>query len=323
MKLNCKFNIFKFPKGDEFYQCKVLKIDQEIHQLEELEFIGQHLPEKSNSDVTFVEFCDTNCPKVPQGLTKIFPNLKALGFYNSKLKELNKADLAEYKSLVKFISNRNLIDFLSGDLFEGFKDLKHIDFYDNKLGIIEPNLLDSFDDLDYVSFIGNPQYATSFDKSAHYLQYTTLNDVKNHLFERFFHLKFEIFSDFVKKYPEPEQILKFYGQKASNYYTRMSTLETKYRLYDELRPQEIEEFEEVDKKLREKCVNLEDSNLELSEKLEALEHSKLKMDEKIKQLKIELQNEKQEKVKLNKNLQKQIDSLAQQIQSALLVNFEK
>jgi len=320
MKLTCKFEIFIFPKDGEFYQCKIIKNDQEIPQNEEFEFIGQHLPGKSDSDVTFVEFCDSNCPKVPQGLTKTFPNLKGLGIYNSKLEELSKDDLVEYKNIEKFICNKNPVDFLPGDLFEGFEKLKHINFYDNKFGIIEPNLLDSFDDLDYVTFIGNPQYGTSYDKNAYYLKSTTFNDVKNHLFEKFFHLKFENFNKFIKKYPDPDKILKFYGQKASNYCTSIGAFDQKYKIYDDLRPKEVEEIKNAESKLIGKCEELENSNLKLEEKLNNLKESKSELEEQIEKLKVELKNEKQETSKLKKNLQKQIDKLAEKLQSVMLVN---
>ncbi|KAL7013149.1 hypothetical protein ACKWTF_015220 [Chironomus riparius] len=85
---------------EKVFTCIV--VDQIIPEDQELKFIGQHKDGKSNDDVIFVKFNSCTVTKVPQGLTKIFPNMIVLMITNSKLKNISKDDLIEYKNLKAF-----------------------------------------------------------------------------------------------------------------------------------------------------------------------------------------------------------------------------
>jgi len=89
--------------------------------------------------VTYVQFMNCSMTRIPKGLTRIFPSMKVLDIYDSKLKIIEKDDLNEYKHLERFHSEKNEHKFLPGDLFEGFKNLLWISFYGSHLNVVESN----------------------------------------------------------------------------------------------------------------------------------------------------------------------------------------
>ena len=52
-------------------------------------------------DVTTVWFNNCTITKIPKGLTKLYPMLESLVIHNSKITEIAKNDLIEYKNLKK------------------------------------------------------------------------------------------------------------------------------------------------------------------------------------------------------------------------------
>lgn len=177
---------FKTPLkfvDDKVLTCKI--VDQIIPENMELNFIGQHEDGKTNMDVISIKFINCTVTKIPQALTKSFPNLKILWITNSMLKEICKADLVEYKNFEDFCFDNNEIEVLPGDLFEDFKNLKYIKFYDNKLTSIEPNILDGLDMLKLVDFRGNQNYGKIYSSCAVDFYKTTLEDIKCELFEKY------------------------------------------------------------------------------------------------------------------------------------------
>jgi len=132
----------------------------------------------SNSCVTKIIFANCDMIKIPQGLKKSFINLSKMELRNTTLKALTKHDLIEYKYLNEFHSKNNKIEFLPGDLFEGFQYLQRISFVDNNLKFIEPTILDGLNTLKYVDFGLN--YRTNPN-----IVLTDPNLVKNLLNEKF------------------------------------------------------------------------------------------------------------------------------------------
>lgn len=118
----------------------------------------RHQDGRSNLDIDHVNIYKCKMSKIPQGLTRVFPNLRYLTIIDSGIQEISKSDLAEYKEcrIINFASNK--IRYLPGDLFEGFTSLRKISFLYNKLTVVEPNILDGLDKLTYVNFEGNPNY---------------------------------------------------------------------------------------------------------------------------------------------------------------------
>jgi len=191
MEIQCSFKTAKFF-DKHIYNCLIK--NQQIPKDQELKFIGQHERGKTNNDVLSVQFNNCTVTKIPQGITKIFPNLKILQIWSSKLINICKNDLVEYKNLETFSFENNEIEFLPGDLFEGFKNLKYICFYNNKLNFIEPNILDGLEKLKYVYFSDIPNYEKCYSVYSKYDSNATLDEVKLELFEKY-PKKYEFFKD--------------------------------------------------------------------------------------------------------------------------------
>lgn len=186
MVIQCTFDSGSFHNGKFYYKCLISK-SSIPENIEQVRFSGHHSDKKSHDDVTFVYFDDCFISRVPQGLTNLFPNLKILWINSSRLSEIWKEDLVEYRSIKEFGCTYNFIEFLPGNLFEGFKNLTQISFCGNKLEIIEPHILNGLDKLKVVNFSGNPNFDKFFSNISGYNlnANATLQEVKNQIFENF------------------------------------------------------------------------------------------------------------------------------------------
>ena len=101
MDIHCTYHDHNYHTEESFYRCVISK--QSIPEGKVFKFNGHHQDEKTNDDVTYVEFRYCTVTQVPQGLTKIFPNLKFLEIFESHLHTITKADMAEYENLENFI----------------------------------------------------------------------------------------------------------------------------------------------------------------------------------------------------------------------------
>lgn len=232
-----------FNTGEKYYKCSIY--DRTILSCDDFTFSGFHLPERTHQDVTYVEFGEP-CSKIPPGLTKVFPNMKILGICNAGLKTISKEDLAEYKNLERFICESCKVEFLSRNLFEGFENLKHIKFIRNKLTIIEPNILDGLDKLEYVNFRSNPNYSKFYSANPIYVSDSTLEQIKNHLFEKFFTLDKKIIRNYVDNYPDKIEILRIFREKSNEVNTNLRMHELTYDFYDQNRLKDVTEHEKCE-----------------------------------------------------------------------------
>jgi len=131
----------------------------------------------SNEDVKEVKFFKCELSRLPQGLTKIFPNMKNLVISDSSLKTVTKDDLAEYSKLKKICFNKTKIEFLPGNLFEDFKHLEEIRFSENPIKIIDPTILEGLKKLQAVDF-RNEIYHSYYERTYNG---TGLRNVKEEL----------------------------------------------------------------------------------------------------------------------------------------------
>ncbi|XP_070494599.1 uncharacterized protein [Chironomus tepperi] len=183
-ELNCEFKYDPYPDGKIIYTCFIR--NQHIRENMELNIIGKHQPSHSNNSVIDVIFVNCGIKKIPQGLTKIFPNMQDLSVWHSNLKEVTKNDLKEYKNLLRFGFCDDKIETLYGDLFEGFEDVQELAFTNNKnLKFIEPNILDGLENLKMVNFTGNSKYFKHFSNISGDLGNATLAEVKAELYAKF------------------------------------------------------------------------------------------------------------------------------------------
>ncbi|KAL7023514.1 hypothetical protein ACKWTF_012649 [Chironomus riparius] len=189
MKIPCIFRDNAFLDNKEVYVCEF--VEQNIP--DNLKIIPDGLHQysrrgnlKNNIDVTGVIFNKCNLTKVPQGLPRIFPNMKIFSIWNSSLKNVSRNDLAEYKNIEKIGFCSNEIEYLPGNLFEEFYNLEEVSFSGNKLTIIEPSILNGLTKLKVASFENNPAFTKCFIDSPRNKSNATLQEVKDELFVRFY-----------------------------------------------------------------------------------------------------------------------------------------
>ncbi|KAL7013207.1 hypothetical protein ACKWTF_015262 [Chironomus riparius] len=231
MELFCEFTDFTFTHGEKSYGCWIR--NQDILADQVIQIATNHEDQKSNNDVRHVKFDNCIVTKVPQGLRKIFPNLKILDIYDSRLKTISKDDLIEYKNIEKFLCERNDLEFLPGDLFEDFKNLNWIDFYGNQLKVIEPNILDSLEVVKHAIFGGNPNYDKCYSIYPIYNPNATLEKVKYQIFEKFFSSDPQKIQEFMNKFDNPSKMLKIYDAKAKTVVAKSNILDLKFSMLEE------------------------------------------------------------------------------------------
>lgn len=141
-----------------------------------------HPPNKSNADVKYLKIANCGIKKIPQRLSIIFPNLEILEIYNSNLEKIFKVDLEEYKNLKEFYCDQNSLEYLSGNLFEGFNNLERFSFAGNDIKVIEPTILDDLKKLNFVYFNNNDNYNCCFSSDDNS---ETLDEFKDKLYKIF------------------------------------------------------------------------------------------------------------------------------------------
>ncbi|CAG9811160.1 unnamed protein product [Chironomus riparius] len=188
MNIQCHFDT------GSAYRCVVF--DKEIPENGEFNLIGTHYNGRTHDEVKEILFNNCQITKIPQGLTKTFPNLNIINIYHSNLKNLVKADLEEYKNIKKFTVFDDLIDIVPGDLFENCKKLEKIVMNFKSLTVVEPDILDRLDKLKYVdmSEYGFYDSATSNPSAS-----TNLDQIKTNLFDRFFKHDEVFIKNFVRR----------------------------------------------------------------------------------------------------------------------------
>jgi len=204
MDVPCIFtNLIYTPINKIFYTCEFLNQDFSESKI----ISGQHKKSRTDQDVQCVSFENCTVPKLPQGITKIFPNLKAIWIEHSKLEQISKDDLAEYKNLEMFVCIDNKVKYLAGNVFEDFNNLEIISFYENNLKVVEPNILDGLNKLNYVNFWLNINYNALYSSTGA-TEYSKIMDLKDELFRKFISSESPEIKNFVKRLQLRVQQLK-------------------------------------------------------------------------------------------------------------------
>ncbi|KAL7013124.1 hypothetical protein ACKWTF_015206 [Chironomus riparius] len=209
MELPCTYRHCSFI-DKSVYTCEFFKQDipkngqimpKGLHQF------NQQGNKLNNKNVFAVIFIECNITKVPRGLKKLFPRMKILSILSSTLKVVTKADLIEYKNIERIGFCDNQIEYLPGNLFEGFTNLEEVSFNGNKLKLIEPNILDGLQYLKTVNFNDNPGYKKCFSSIKGFESNATLDEVKDELFLKFYR-DFMKINDFLKIEDENQDLKK-------------------------------------------------------------------------------------------------------------------
>jgi Leucine-rich repeat (LRR) protein len=178
-KVLCSFNTNQWCLRSPNYVCAIRKV-RLLHDIE-FDFVGLHQRGKSNEDVDAITFQECLTEKMPQGLTKSFPNLKFLEFSRSNLGFIESADLKEYANVTDLYLQRNKIVFLPKDLFANTPRLEVIWLHNNNIELIHPNV---FDDLQHLQnlWLSESHFFSTFPQHP---GNTGLVDIKSELRQRF------------------------------------------------------------------------------------------------------------------------------------------
>lgn len=150
--VHCKFDL-RSTMSNQSYCCEV-KNQAIIISTTFNNTSNKHSPGKTNRDVrsVFINVCRMTL--IPESLGQTFSNLMNLYINNSYLRSITKFDLVHFEQLERIHIIGNDIEFLPGDLFEFTRNVKYIQFGQNKIKYIGPKILEGLD-VRSVSFSGN------------------------------------------------------------------------------------------------------------------------------------------------------------------------
>ncbi|CRL03509.1 CLUMA_CG016596, isoform A, partial [Clunio marinus] len=139
---------------------------------------GNHLEGKSDKDVEVIRFRDTTVNYFPQGLNKIFPNLKAVLIHYCELKSITRKNLDGLENIQILRCDSNKITTLPDDLFRNMKKLIDISFRNNDLGCLSSKVFKPIlnNGLKFVDFSGNRSIDAYYSDST-YTTYICRNKV--------------------------------------------------------------------------------------------------------------------------------------------------
>lgn len=283
MELHCIFYSHKFDASYNCYRCLIT--NREIPANKNLNLIGQHENNKTNYNVTHVEFNNCKVKKIPQNLMKTFPSLKVLKIVNSELREISKEDLIGYKNIERLICDFNEIEFLPGNLFEDFQNLELISFRGNELKMIEPDILDGLQNLQHVNIRDNPNYSKCYSILSCKDSNAELEDVKIHIVEKFFNLNSEIVEKFIKNLKNPIEKLKNYEFFSKSTEIKLKILNLRLKIFEDAANKKIEQFRKSESNLNQEIKNFINFESKLIREINELRNFEIKLTKEIQELK--------------------------------------
>ena len=283
MELHCIFYSQNFDASYNCYRCLIT--NREIPVNKKLKLIGQHENNKTNENVTHVEFNNCKVKKIPQDLMKTFSNLKVLNILNSELRTICKEDLIGYENVERLICDFNEIEYLPGNLFEDFQNLELISFRGNELKIIEPNILDSLQNLQHVNIRDNPNYSKCYSILSCKDSNAELDDVKIQIVEKFFNLNSEIVEKFIKNLKNPIEKLKTYENMSKSTEVKLKIVNLRLKIFETSANKKIEQFRKSESNLNQEIKNLINFESKLIREINELRNFEVKLTNEIQELK--------------------------------------
>ena len=149
IKLHCDFKIKNWDhvagEGCESSFQDILSPNQIITEVNSL-----------NGSCKIIEIYRKTMSFVPQGFGEKFPEVEGLQIYDSKLKEVQKIDFAQFPNLKELLLNLNDLQILPADLFEDNLEIVCVEMESNKLIAVATNILAPLKKLEQIRFYGNP-----------------------------------------------------------------------------------------------------------------------------------------------------------------------
>lgn len=147
IELKCEFRTENWWIIGSCYHCRsenndnliIDRWNREIHAMS-----GSHTSSNKNDNVLGVNIRTSKVFYFPLEMTNIFKNLKGITIWRSKLKELRKEDLKEYRELVYLDLYGNEIQVLEKNLFIFNPKLEALFLGSNSISHIDPHTFDDF-----------------------------------------------------------------------------------------------------------------------------------------------------------------------------------
>lgn len=144
-QINCIYNTINYTALNLTYQCIV---DNDPNIINDKSAViksvdGVHAPRKTNNDVIGFFANKKTIQIFPKNLERFFRNLKALRIENCGLKEIFQSDLKKFPKLVYLRLPENEIEVIEEGLFAFNLNLEVVDFTDNNLIHVDPNVFDN------------------------------------------------------------------------------------------------------------------------------------------------------------------------------------
>ncbi|XP_070507879.1 uncharacterized protein [Chironomus tepperi] len=152
LNIECEYASAYFEAVGDLYYCDS-KYDLDIFSRQSAnidEVTGKHALGKAGKDIGAVYFLNKTVKYFPQGMDKLFPNLRAIAIWGGGTKEIHQTDLKPFIKLVHFILHECEIEVLEDGLFHFNPKLKYISFHGNKIFHIHPNVFDNLKNLSWL-----------------------------------------------------------------------------------------------------------------------------------------------------------------------------
>lgn len=139
--------------------CCHIKSDPNIDSLETSKInssSGMHYPGKSNFNVNGIDSYQKTIQYFPNGLEKVFENLKLISIWHGRIKEIHQSDLRPFPKLVYLSLHQNNIEVINDGLFDFNPNLEVITLSNNRISHIDQFVFDNLVKLAYLGFDANP-----------------------------------------------------------------------------------------------------------------------------------------------------------------------
>lgn len=155
--IECDFNIADSDTFGQLYECEVQNIlniiSVESARIESA--LGNHTTDQTNDDVQSFRAYNKSIQYFPDGLGKIFKNLKQIDIEYGYLEELNAEDLKQFPQLVELYLWCNNIQVLENRVFAYTPNLEILILMQNKIIHIDDNVFDHLTKLTDLWLDGN------------------------------------------------------------------------------------------------------------------------------------------------------------------------
>lgn len=152
--LECSFDDLIVPTLGASYHCDAKVKSGSTALIEQVN--GQHLPNRTNADVTSIWVRYQPVAVIPKNFLAVFPKIKAIYLLGTGLKPVTVEDLKPFSELIFFGSASNKQVSIDANLFKFNPKLRGVNFYNASLQHVGFGALKNLTYLEQAGFEKNP-----------------------------------------------------------------------------------------------------------------------------------------------------------------------